>query len=69
MSRISEYFVFTFIAQTEKAILVKKESSEEQVWLPKSVLDFDILEMDTIQKGEEIEIGMPEWLAEEKGLT
>lgn len=48
-------------AETDLAILV--DVNDEKVWLPKSKIEYDDFDI-----GEEIEIEIPEWLADEKGL-
>jgi hypothetical protein len=51
-----------FMAASDSAILVDVEG--EEVWLPKSVVgDFDDAE-----PGDTIDLKIPEWLAEDRGL-
>lgn len=59
-----ESFVFEFVTETDGAILV--EDGDGKYWLPKSQIDYD--SGPEYEKGDEIEIDIPEWLAEEKGL-
>ena len=58
-----ESFMFEFVTETDGAILVEDEDGK--YWLPKSVIEYDGAEY---EKGDEITIDIPEWLAEEKGL-
>jgi hypothetical protein len=51
---------------TAKALLVKVDDSD--VWIPKSqILDCD-KDVDDVEIGDVVEIIIPQWLAEEKGL-
>lgn len=56
-----------FVKETEKAICVEVGDIpfREQIWLPKSQLKGCYL----AEAGDEIDINMPRWLAEEKELT
>lgn len=53
-----------FVRETENAILVKDGNNE--VWIPKSQVTYD--EDLELKRGLALEIELPEWLAEEKGL-
>lgn len=49
--------------QTADAVLVSDDgNSKKAVWLPKSQVEIEIV------RGDIVEVTMPEWLAEEKGL-
>jgi hypothetical protein len=51
-------------AETEKAIFVSDDGdSDSAVWLPKSQIEIER------KKGNIVEVTLPEWLAEEKGLV
>lgn len=58
-----ESFIFEFVTETDGAILVEDDTGK--YWLPKSQIDYNGGEY---EKGDEIAIDIPEWLAEEKGL-
>ena len=64
----NEFYELIYINQTDKAILVSEDDPDEGIWLPKSQIEYDENEIDCADKGEEIEIGIPEWLAEQEGL-
>lgn len=56
-----------FVRHTDKAILVRYDASE--VWLPKSQIeDEEEFDWDAFDEDDDIDIIIPEWLAEEKGL-
>ena len=61
-SRTMHKFDVTFIRETDMAILVEVEGDE--FWLPKSQIDW----LGCAEEGDEIEVRVPEWLAEEKEL-
>lgn len=50
-----------------KALLVVYETQE--IWIPKSQIDDDSSIYSSRQVGETGELVLPEWLADEKGLT
>lgn len=54
-------FKFTFIRETDKAILVSEGS--EEFWLPKSQIEYDLMPDGTV------EVTMPIWLAREKKVA
>jgi len=54
----------TLLHETDSAILVENDCGEE-IWLPKSQIDFND---EGAEAGALIEIDVPRWLAEEKGL-
>ena len=58
-----ESFIFEFVTETDCAILVEDDTGN--YWLPKSQINYDGAEY---EKGDEIAIDIPEWLAEDKGL-
>lgn len=57
------------IHEGEKAICVCEdedgEVSGETVWLPLSMIEWDLLS----EESQVIEVHIPEWLADQKGLT
>jgi hypothetical protein len=58
---------FTVIvhAVTERALLVSTDGDEEEaVWLPLSQIDYP----PNVGKGDEAEISVPQWLADDKEL-
>ena len=57
-----------FIHETDKAILFLPDGWDDgkEIWLPKSKTNWD--EKWECEKGDLIEIEIPNWLAEEKGL-
>jgi hypothetical protein len=50
------------LAETDAAIKIRVDG--DSYWLPKSQIDYT----EDCTVGEEIDIELPEWLAEEKGL-
>lgn len=67
-----ESYKLTYRRQTEKAILVSLPKHIIQFWLPKSVIEVDGImyeeDFDNLEPMEEIEVYIPDWLAEEKEL-
>ena len=62
MTRLTEVTV-RLVQQTERAILVNdSDDPDKAVWLPKSQVEFE-------ERGDLIEVTMPEWLAIERGLV
>lgn len=55
-----------FVHMTEKAILV--EHYGEEHWFPKSQIKCRYLECE-LEDGDEIEIGVPEWILRQKGIS
>jgi hypothetical protein len=55
-------FSFEFCRETDKAICVTEDGKEE-FWLPKSQIEYEILE------GGGVNVTMPIWLAREKKLA
>lgn len=55
-----------FVKETEKAICVEVGDIpfRERIWLPKSQLKGNVV----AEEGDEIEVNLPRWLAEEKEL-
>lgn len=54
-----------YIHETDKALLVQSDFGNE-VWLPKSVVEFDTAK--TYKRGDPVEITLPEDYAQEKEL-
>lgn len=63
----TEVLVLTPIRYTDKAVCVKAEDGTE-CWLPFSQIDEPDEQYIREAKNEPIEIEVPNWLAEEKGL-
>ena len=63
-----ETFMLKYLHQTDNAILVYDDCQCEEIWLPKSQIEFDGDELDCANSGDIIELNIPGWLAEEKGL-
>lgn len=63
-----ETFTLIYINQTDKAILVYEDDPDHGFWLPKSQIEYDELEVDSAEAGDDIEINIPEWLAKQNGL-
>lgn len=55
-----------FMGQTQAAIRMQESSRSESFWLLKSQIDVD--DYNTLIPGETIDVEIPNWLAEEKGL-
>ena len=55
-----------FQTQTDKAVLVS--DGDEDVWLPKSCVEFD-RDFEDLERGDTITIQVAEWLAEQEGLV
>lgn len=59
----------TFIASTDKAILIEVDGVED--WIPRSQISEaseDLEDLDGLEKGDEVTITIPTWLAEDKEL-
>ena len=54
-------------ARSDKALLVVFEG--EKIWVPKSVIDDDSEVWSDKHVGQTGDLVLPEWLADEKGLT
>jgi len=63
-----ETFELKYVHQTSDAILVHDDSQQEDLWIPKSQIEYDFEEIDLASPGDIIELNIPEWLAEDKGL-
>jgi len=55
------------VAVTDRALLVTDGNRE--CWLPKSKVDSDRPAIDDLKKGDEVELFVPQWLAEKEGLV
>lgn len=51
-----------FIRETDKAICCSEVTTENNFWLPKSQIEYEI-------KGSIVEVTLPLWLAQEKKLA
>lgn len=54
---------FSFVAETDKAILVTEDGGKTEVWLPKSQIEY------TLGANDMVSVTMPLWLASEKGFA
>lgn len=61
MSGLTLTFAFEILHETDDAILVEKDPD---IWLPKSKIEYD----ETASTGDTIDVEVPEWLAEDRGL-
>lgn len=65
-----ESYQLEFKKQTTPGILVS--DGDEEFWLPKSEIEIDGIstwsDFETLKFGEEIDVYIPDWLAEDKGL-
>ena len=55
-----------FVTHTAGAVLVKDAGNE--IWIPKSQIQNDDDDWDSFELGDIVDIDIPEWLAEDKGL-
>lgn len=55
-----------YLHHTDKAVLVKEGKNE--VWLPLSQCETEPSDLDSLERGDEVEVTCPEWLAKDKGL-
>jgi len=55
-----------FITHTAGAVLVK--DGDEEAWIPKSKIENDEDDWDSLKLGDILDLDIPEWLAEDKGL-
>jgi len=63
-----ETFELEYVHQTHDGLLVYDDSQQEEVWLPKSEIEYDSDELDVATPGDIIELNIPEWLAKKEGL-
>lgn len=65
-----ESYTLEFRKQTEQGILVS--DGDEEFWIPKSQIEIDGIstwtDFETLKRGEKIDVYIPDWLAEQKGL-
>lgn len=61
-SRTMHAFTVEYVLESHAAILVLYEHQE--FWLPKSQIEW----IGAADKGDELDVMVPEWLAEEKGM-
>ena len=54
-----------FQTSTDSSICVTEPDSNEEIWLPKSQIEYD----DTAERGDRIDVEIRTWLAEKKGLA
>ena len=60
----SDYYQLTWQTETDRAICVRENEYGEDIWLPKTEVEYE----DGVERGEEVEVEIPDWLAEEVGL-
>ena len=66
-----EIYILYYKTQTDNAIGVAEFDDYEDgdiIWLPKSQIEYNEIDMDATEEGDEVEIEIPEWLAKAKGL-
>jgi hypothetical protein len=68
MKNTIDAYVLIFINQTDKAILAYETDPDQGIWFPKSQIEYDETEINCAIAGDDIELNIPDWLAEEKGL-
>jgi hypothetical protein len=56
-----------YVAQSEKALGIRRSEKEEIIWLPKSQIEFD--DSKEYKRHTVIRIGIPDWLAEKHDLA
>ena len=61
-------YALIFINKTDDAILAYDIDPDDAIWFPKSQIEFDEEEIDSAVAGDDIELNIPEWLAENTGL-
>lgn len=54
-----------FLHHTDAAVLVS--GGDKEVWLPKSKCEIEV-DLDSLKRGDAIEVTCEDWLAKEKGL-
>lgn len=64
-----EPYCLIYVNQTDSAILVYDCDPDQAEWIPKSQIEYDESEINCARAGDDIEINMPEWLAESKGFV
>ena len=65
-----ELYALEYVTQSRKAFCFSIKG-EQGFWLPKTQIEIDSVEpyeYDSLEKGEEVDVYVPDWLAEEKGL-
>lgn len=55
------------IRETEAAVLVDNRSGLDDIWVPKSLLEY--WDDDTLERGDDVELSVATWFAEQEGLV
>ena len=63
-----ESLIVVFVNHTDKALLVYVDDPDCAEWVPKSQIEYDENEVECARAGDDIEINIPAWLAEQKGF-
>ena len=67
-----ESYSLQYVAQTPDGIAFKETEDSEVIWLPKSQIEVDgvshELDFDSLIKDEQVDVYIPDWLAESNGL-
>ncbi len=59
----------TIISTTRKALLLKSEHNDEEIWIPKSVCGkMSARRIDELEKGDNIALFVAEWFVKKEGL-
>ena len=61
-SNVADYTLI-MVADRERSLGVKQTEDGEVVWLPKSLVEYEV------KKGRVVEVTIPDWLAEREGLA
>jgi hypothetical protein len=67
MSTETEEVFATFMTQTSKAILIHNDIEDTNVWIPKSICDYEE-GFDELEEGEAYKFMVATWFAEREGL-
>ena len=62
-------YILAYEFQTEDAILFL--DGKEEIWCPKSTISIEGVEVDeydSLERGEEVDVEIPDWLAKEQRL-
>ena len=64
---------FTYVegevtAISDDAVCIKPEGHYNGMWIPKSLIEDSCTDPDEIRYRDHVEIAIPNWLAEEKGI-
>lgn len=62
-----ESYLLTFKHQTDAACCFTIRGDTTEIWLPKSQIEVDS-DFETLVSDEDLDVQIPDWLAEDKGL-